>query len=421
MTRISSFLYFLSNVVLSSGQLRGLQSLSPDDTVTISSSGGCSGEQEAYIDIFKSSTASLSLAPIILLLPGGAYNLIDDIVEDIVPQYINGGYNVAVLYYRLPRSATTQSWLVCSDPWEAIEDVSSAMEVLNDNSQQYNIDTSQIVLSGFSAGGHLAVLYSSICERKDLCPRAQVLHFPFLEKGSKLFCSDVGTAFLNTQDYDDCNPTSLVDAAAPPTVLYHAEGDTIVPTNQMTDLITALGEENTAYEYYEVPNGGHYLVPFSQVAAISGGNLTSTGTYASLVDRALNLPTPSCVRCDNIPTNWMTNNDKTCDNSSWHINNKCNDDTNWVVEGYCRASCFEAGRGYPNEICCPKKEVVVEECTECTDTPTPWMLNNGKTCNDSTSSLESNCNSTPWWTSNSYCQKSCYDTGRGYDGVVCCV
>jgi len=76
MTRISSFLYFLSNVVLSSGQLRGLQSLSPDDTVTISSPGGCSGEQEAYIDIFKSSTSSSLVAP---TLPGGAYNLIDDL------------------------------------------------------------------------------------------------------------------------------------------------------------------------------------------------------------------------------------------------------------------------------------------------------------------------------------------------------
>ena len=103
MTRIS-FLYFLSNIALSIAQLRGLQSLSPDETITISSPGGCSREQEAYLDIFKSSTTSSSLAPIMLLLPGGAcMNLIDDIVEDTVPQYVNGGYNVAVLYYRLPR------------------------------------------------------------------------------------------------------------------------------------------------------------------------------------------------------------------------------------------------------------------------------------------------------------------------------
>ena len=65
----------------------------------------------------------------------------------------------------------------------------------------------------------MAALYSSVCEKRGSCPRAQVLHFPFLEKGVKIFCSDVGTAFSNQQDYDTCFPTALVDKGTPPTIV----------------------------------------------------------------------------------------------------------------------------------------------------------------------------------------------------------
>ena len=99
-------------------------------------------------------------------------------------QYLDAGYTLAVLYYRLPRSATTTSWLVCSNPYEAVDDVAAA-----------NVDANQIVFSGFSAGGHLASLYSSLCGAQIACPTGQVLHFPFMEKGSKIFCSEVGMAF----------------------------------------------------------------------------------------------------------------------------------------------------------------------------------------------------------------------------------
>eukprot|EP00546_Thalassionema_frauenfeldii_P015028 CAMPEP_0178914700 /NCGR_PEP_ID=MMETSP0786-20121207/11585_1 /TAXON_ID=186022 /ORGANISM="Thalassionema frauenfeldii, Strain CCMP 1798" /LENGTH=387 /DNA_ID=CAMNT_0020587665 /DNA_START=195 /DNA_END=1355 /DNA_ORIENTATION=+ len=330
--------------------------------------GGCSGSQEAILDIYRSDDAS---APTVLHLPGGAYmNLIGDTVESAGAQYINAGYTVAVLYYRLPRSPTTTNWLVCSDPWEAIDDLAAAMQLLQTNAAEYHVDPDQIVLSGFSAGGHLASLYSSLCDARASCPRAQVLHFPFLEKGAQIFCSDIGSAFSNLEEFYECYPTELADAAMPPTVLYHASGDTLVPTAQMTDFISAIEEQSTGYEYYEVPGGGHFLVPFSQVAAISEELLDESDDYSSLIDRALGLSIPDCVRCDDKPTTWMINNSKDCFTADWHITNKCVDDPAWVSAGYCRSSCFDAGRGYPGETCC----LISDEpaCTECSNNPTPW-------------------------------------------------
>ena len=99
-------------------------------------------------------------------------NLGTDTVESAGAQYIEAEYTVAFLYYRLSRSPTIKNWLVCSDPWEAIADVSAAMLLLRDNADDYQVDPDQIVISGFSAGGHLAALYGQRCMGGS-CPRAQ--------------------------------------------------------------------------------------------------------------------------------------------------------------------------------------------------------------------------------------------------------
>jgi len=280
------------------------------------------------------------------------------------------------------------------------------------------VDVDRMVLSGFSAGGHLASLYSSLCEERHSCPAGQVLHFPFLEKGAKIFCSEVGAAFNALEDYDACFPTALADGATVPTILYHASGDPVVPTVQMTDFVTALAGQNAEYEYYEVEDGGHYLVPFSQVASVSGGKLESSGNYASLIERALTLPAPACVRCDNVPTAWMLDNAQTCDEAKWHITNKCSEDPWWETMGYCRASCYDAGRGYLGEVCCPPR--LTSNCIECSDDLTPWMATNGKTCGDMPDTIAAKCTRDDWWISNNFCQQTCFDADRGYEGITCC-
>ena len=244
------------------------------------------------------------------------------------------------------------------------------------------------------------------------------MSFPFLSKGAQIFCSDVGAPFLNQQDYDACYPTALVDAATPPTILYHAEDDPIVPTAQMLDFVASLQEQGTPYEYYEIPCGGHFLAPFAQVAAVSEGVLDASGSYASFVDRALQLDTPGCVRCDDEPTQWMINNDKDCSTSNWLINNKCSSNSHWTSQAYCRLSCFQAGRGYDGELCCAVKEPV-EVCNECTDIPTPWMVANAKTCANS-GSIVTKCSQDSWWVTNKYCEQSCFELGNGYAGSRCC-
>ena len=56
--------------------------------------------------------------------------------------------------------------------------------------------------------------------------------------------------------------------------------------------------------------------------------------------------------------------------------------------------------------------------TSCTDTPTSWMVNNGKSCSEDVN-YSNKCKNTASWVTNKFCQQSCYDNGAGYDGDDC--
>lgn len=454
----------LSNVIYSSAhkkvdenQLRQLQRKTrqletpgrlPDiyESITLNTTvGGCSGYQNAILDIYRSRS---SKSVTVLHLPGGAYmNLIGDTVESAGQEYLDEGYTLAVLYYRLPRSPDNMPWLVCSDPHEALEDLEAAMIFLRNNHEEYHVDPEAIVTSGFSAGGHLAALYGTTCG-VEYCPNAMVLHFPFLETGSKIFCTDVGSAFKNNLQYEHCHPTALVDGNTPPTIIYHASGDTIVSTQEIVDFSNVLSESGVAHEYYEVPGGGHFMVPFNQVASVSGGVFNADDGYSSFIRNAILLvdsvpigapsdtfpptststyltssvsssapsaapPNTSCVQCNNKETKWMADNGKTCEvGSDWFIQNRCASDSFWVREQYCRKSCYDAGRGYEGDVCC------TNECNPCDDKPPSWTAD----CSFVTSGEVSyKCSNSAWWINNRFCRRTCADIGLGYEEDNCCL
>jgi len=421
----------------------------------------------------------------VLLIPGGGYiNLVGKpIAGSAGESYFEAGYTLAVLYYRLPRSKE-KSWVVCSDPMETLEDVKLAMNELHTNAVEYHVNTSAIITSGFSAGGHLAALHGTTClgDVDNHCPLAMVLYFPYLETGARIFCTTpIGSAFSKTEDFDSCFPTALVTGNTPPVVIYHASEDTIVPVQWMTDMENSLIENDVAYSYYEVPTGGHFLVDYDKVVQVSDGTLSSDNEYeyAGLIQRALELTMNTCTACNNIPTQWMTDNGQTCDSGTWMIENRCNDSSDWKNNKYCQQSCYDAGRGYDGDNCCQANDdddddfgddefldgdddfgnddfldgdddfgddlldgdddfgdddfldgdddVFDDEpaptsspCSVCTDIPTPWMTNNNKVCQESQSALAEHCNANTYWTANTFCQQSCFDAGRGYGWDVCC-
>jgi hypothetical protein len=59
-------------------------------------------------------------------------------------------------------------------------------------------------------------------------------------------------------------------------------------------------------------------------------------------------------------------------------------------------------------------------CSECTNEPTPFMIENARDCDTRQNTLQTKCNEAQWWVSGNYCELSCYNVGRGYEGSICC-
>jgi len=239
--------------------------------------GGCDGQQRGRLEIYLPPNPNGST---VLYVPGGAY--VDHVIDyRSCVDYIAAGYTLAILHYRLPRDLADLK-KVCSDPYDALIDLKFAMEHLKKKG------ASKIVIAGSSAGGHLVALYGTTCD-ENLCPDAMVLHSPWLEGGAQVFCSTVGGFFENVDFEDSCFPAALVDENTPPVVMFHSQGDPIVPTKTMTDFDASLKAHQVPHAYYEVPGGTHSRRPFEEVVAVSDGALSGGLGYAELVDQAIQL------------------------------------------------------------------------------------------------------------------------------------
>merc|ERR1719389_151226 len=147
-------------------------------------------------------------------------------------------------------------------------------------------------------------------------------------------------------------------------------------------------------------------------------------------------PTPSqCIICDDRETPSMADKGKDCSTQPNTIDKKCNKNNNWMKKKWCQLSCYNAGNGYPGDVCCddsptnsptaspvssPTPEPTVDECIICDDVETPSMADKGKDCSTSLSALNKRCNKNDNWTKKGFCRLSCYNSGNGYPGDVCC-
>ena len=431
------FLLLLGSIAIIVGTTEALLGVPDVSLVLDTGQGGCSGTQEALLEIYlpppsSSSEASSSPVPAVLVVPGGAYRKHSSAAAlQAGNDYSSDGFVVGILYYRLPRSDAKGDPVVCSNASESIDDVKAAMEHLATNAEHYGIDGLKIVLSGLSAGGHLAALYGTTCRlstpnnssssSSSICPSAMVLYYPWMVPGSKIHCAEVGTEYWGAV-YDDCFPTNLVGPDTPPTVLYYAMGDTVVPETDMDDFSNALALQGVAHIYLKVPSAvGHVLLPFEEVAAASSNNgalvLAPDGNYGQLVEQALLL---GCSPCDDVATDWMIDNDKTCAQrvKGAQPGAVCASNANWSQQKFCQTSCYENGQGYAGDVCCPPAP---PSCIDCDNVGTDWMIDNDKTCAQRVEEKAASvCNSNANWSQHKFCQTSCYQSGQGYDGDVCC-
>lgn len=118
-------------------------------------------------------------------------------------------------------------------PFDCVHDVKSAIRHLKTHAAEFGIDPEKIVVSGGSAGGHLAVataLFDEVNDPADdaqlsTMPAAMVLLFPVIDTSAE---RGYGNALLGDR-WREIDPNSHVRSGLPPTVTFHGTGDTVTP------------------------------------------------------------------------------------------------------------------------------------------------------------------------------------------------
>ncbi len=89
----------------------------------------------------------------IIICPGGGYSILAASHEgsDVAEEFNRKGIAAFVLKYRLPNDSTMVDKTI-----GPLQDAQTAIKIVRENADSWNVDPNQIGMMGFSAGGHLA-------------------------------------------------------------------------------------------------------------------------------------------------------------------------------------------------------------------------------------------------------------------------
>jgi acetyl esterase/lipase len=194
-----------------------------------------------------------------------------------IQPYLAMGLNVVNVEYRLAKAALAPA---------AVEDCRCALKWVLSHAAEYGIDTQKIVVSGDSAGGHLALMTGFLpasagldreCGRNDYLGRepvpeemkvAAVVNWygisdvPELLSGQNMrtyAVSWMGSMPNREEIAKRVSPSTYVRAGVPPVLTIHGDADPVVPHAQSIRLHKALTELGVANELMTVPGGKHGL------------------------------------------------------------------------------------------------------------------------------------------------------------------
>lgn len=178
----------------------------------------------------------------IIVCPGGGYSILAIDKEGYeVAEWLNDlGYTAFVLEYRVPKKQKG-----------AAQDVQQAIKLIRSKALKFNLDTHQIGLIGFSAGGHLSALASTNYKNSfykksdylsDISPRPD-------------FTMLIYPAYLDKGEGKTIDANFKFDEQVPPFFIFGTADDYY--GNSSLVMAQALRNNETSVELHVYNNGGH--------------------------------------------------------------------------------------------------------------------------------------------------------------------
>lgn len=210
--------------------------------------------EEATLSVFLPAE-DIATGRAVVCCPGGGYQHVcmDYEGTDWAPYFNDMGIAYAVLKYRMPKGNREIP----------LSDADWAMTTLRENAEQWNINTADVGIMGFSAGGHLA---STIATHgsDEVRPNFQILFYPVISMDQFLGHQGSSENFLGDdvadpeliEEYSNMNKVNA--NTTPPAIIFLAQDDHVVPPlNNGIPYYIALSKNHIKAALHCYTHGGH--------------------------------------------------------------------------------------------------------------------------------------------------------------------
>jgi len=232
-----------------------------DNVKTFKYKDGCSPECELDIHLPKGLVPA-SGYPIIFEVHGGGWDSGAKSATKIPLSYwTNRGYAFVSIQYRFPSRMEEGSSI-----WEQLDDVEDALNYVIENGKEQGLDTSRILMTGDSAGGHLACVVSY---RSELPSIKGVMNFYgatewkyYFDTGGKLLGILLDKLLPDGGSDDDFKAASCstyVTPSSPPLLTIHGTWDVIVPLRLSEYLHSVFDDLGVPNLLQKMPTSDHVL------------------------------------------------------------------------------------------------------------------------------------------------------------------
>jgi acetyl esterase/lipase len=226
------------------------------------------GGVDLKLDVYKRRTATTP-QPTLIYMHGGFWvaGNKEGAIMSLLP-WMEMGWNVVNVEYRLGAAALAPA---------ALEDCFCALRFLSGQmqAQTYNIDTGRIVVTGESAGGHLALALGTIPESEGLDRECAGAPLPKVAAVINWFgISDVpdvidgphkanaavrwfGSLPNRMEIARRVSPLTYIRPGLPPILTVHGDADPTVPYSEAVKLHEELTKVNVPNQLVTIPGGKH--------------------------------------------------------------------------------------------------------------------------------------------------------------------
>lgn len=234
-------------------------------------------QYESKLDVYVPGAVKTPV-PVVMMIHGGGWvaGTKEETILYILP-YLEMGFAVVNVEYRLAKVSLAPA---------AVEDCLCALHWIGRNAKKYNFDLSRVVVTGGSAGGHLALTtamvpesagFENICAYQDdpgwsgpwtsRRPKvaAVINWFGITDVADMLQGPNIrgyAVGWLGSQPNREelakrLSPLSYVRADVPPVLTIHGDADALVPYSHAVRLHDALTKARVKNQLYTMPRGGH--------------------------------------------------------------------------------------------------------------------------------------------------------------------